>query len=731
MENTRRNFIKQMGYVSIGFSLIGTGCMTEIQARPALEDFPGSVSDPSRINAWLQILGDGQIKVFTGKHELGQGLRIAIQQVAAEELNCEPGLINVSLAETGVTPDEGYTAGSNSIERSAMAVRYAAASAREKLIQLASKNFDVDEDSLSLENGIITTTDKKITLYDLLKGQQIEEKVGEPKELKGKTVRKWVGKPVPRKDIVDMVQGNPVYVQDLRFSGMVHARVVRPETYTSKLISINESEFDTMPGFLKMTRIGSFLGVIAEEEYQAIKIRDKAVLSAEWEAGEKLPAKIPLKAYLKTIPADTTTEEELGEYKGAGENSVMHHKANYYKPYIMHAANGPSCAVAYFKNGKLDVWSHTQGVYPLRKSLSSLLEIAEDDIHVKGVPGSGCYGHNGADDVAAEAALIAVSYPEKHVRLQWMREDEHGWEPYGSAMLMKLQAGLDNDGKITSWKYDFWSDGHSTRPGGAPESLLPARFLDKGHRVPGIGYKGGAVRNSKPYYKIPNLQTVSHIFQGPLRKSALRGLGAYANVFAIESFMDELAYKSKQDPIDFRLKHLDDSRAKECLTKIRLNTSAVKIGDDEGIGYSFARYKNEASYCAIAAKVYIDRSLGAVQVKHMWAVIDAGECINPDGLKNQTEGGMIQSASWALMEEVHFDENHITCLDWDSYPIFRFPDTPQIDVDVIDRPSEPAMGAGEAAQGPATAAIVNAIFNATGVRVRELPVKKALLVNVN
>ena len=728
METTRRNFIKQMGYVSIGFSLIGTGCMTDIQARPAFEDFPGSVLDPSRINAWLQILENGKINVFTGKHELGQGLRVAIKQVAAEELNCDPNLITVSLAETGVTPDEGYTAGSNSIERSAMAVRNAAASAREKLLEIASKNFNVDEDNLSLEDGIIITTDTKITLYELLKGQQIEEKVGEPKTLRGKTVRKWVGKPVPREDIANMVQGNPVYVQDLRFPDMVHARIVRPKTYTSKLISIDQGEFDKMPGLIK---IGSFIGVLAEEEYQAVKIRDKAVLSAEWEMGEKLPAKIPLKAYLKTIPADTTTEEDLGDYMLAEKDSVMQHKANYYKPYIMHAANGPSCSVAYFKDGKLDVWTHTQGVYPLRKSLSSLLEIAEDDIHVKGVPGSGCYGHNGADDVAAEAALMAVNYPGRHVRLQWMREDEHGWEPYGSAMLMELQAGLDTAGKIKSWEYNFWSDGHSTRPGGAPESLLPARFLDKGHGVPGTGYKGGAVRNSMPYYTIPNLKTVSHIFQGPLRKSALRGLGAYANVFAIESFMDELAHKSKQDPIEFRLKHLDDNRATECLAKLRSNTSSVETGENEGIGYSFARYKNQASYCAIAARVYVDRKMGNVQVKHMWAVIDAGECINPDGLKNQTEGGMIQSASWAIMEEVHFDEEHITSLDWESYPVFRFPDTPEIDVEVIDRPSEPPMGAGEAAQGPATAAIVNAIFNATGVRVRELPVKKALLVKVN
>lgn len=708
-----------MGYVSIGFSLMGTACISKGENLTEAANNGSGSSDS--INAWLRVLEDGRILILTGKMELGQGIRIAVAQVAAEELNTNLDLVEVNLAETGVTANEGYTAGSRSIESSAMSIRNAAAAAREKLLKLASEKWDLPLSKLQLEDGYIISSDQKMSFHQLLQGRQLEEEIGAPGEIFGKSVRKYVGKPIPRKDISNMVRGNMEYVQDLRFPNMVHARIIRPKTYTSKLQSLDEAQLQNLPGFLKFVRIGSFVGVIAEEEYQAIKISWEATALAKWEAGEELPAGIHLKEHIRSLNSDTQTEEEEGDWEMAVNAAPIQHHATYFKPYIMHGANGPSCAVAYFNEEKLDVWSHTQGVYPLRETIAKMLDIPEESIHVKGVPGSGCYGHNPADDVAAEAALLAVEFPGRHVRLQWMRDEEHKWEPYGTAMAMELQAGLNAEGRILGWKYDFWSDGHSSRPGGNPDNLLPARFLDRGHGVPGPGFKGGAVRNSLPYYTIENLKTTSHIFRGPLRRSALRALGAYGNIFAIEGFMDELAHKAGKDPIQFRVDHLEDERAIECLERIRKNTQGTNPGDREGIGYAFARYKNSASYFAVAALVKVEDN-EIVKVKKMWGVIDAGETINPDGLKNQTEGGMIQSASWTLREEVQFDRAHVTSRDWHTYPIFRFEEIPEVEVEVIDRVEEKPLGAGEAAQGPTAAAVVNAIYNATGRRVRDLPV---------
>ncbi len=722
MQSTRRHFIQQIGYVSIGFSLMGAAPVTDTFFAPTKRKGLGNRPEQNQISAWLQVLENGKVLILSGKVELGQGICTALKQIAAEELDTRLDLIEIQLAETGKTPDEGYTAGSYSIQSSGMAIRKAAASARETVLKIASEKWGIPISQLQLKDGSIIGPRQKISLQKLLEGRQIEQEVGTPSEFKGKTVRKFVGKPVPRKDIEDMVRGNPIFVQDLRFPNMVHARTIRPPGYSSGLVSINESDFDKQPGFLKLVHKGSFLGVLAEEEYQAIQIMEQAKKSAKWKSEDYLPSNTPLKEYLKTLPLETKTEEVKGDAQTAIAQSPIQHNASYFKPYIMHAPNGPSCAVAIFEDGKLRVWSHSQGIYPLRNSLAALFKMSEDDVHIIGVPGSGCYGHNAADDAATEAALMAVEYPGKHVRLQWMRDDENGWEPYGTAMIMELKAGLDAKGKISGWQYEVWSDGHSNRPDGTPESLLPARFLDQGYGAPGIGYKGGAVRNSVPYYTIDAVSVRSHIFLGPLRTSSLRALGAYANLFALECFMDELAHKADTDPVEFRLMHLKDPRSIDCLQKLRKNTSGIDLAQGEGLGYAFCHYKNETSYCAVAAHLKVDQKNGAVHLKKMWAVIDAGETINPDGLKNQTEGGMIQSASWALKEAVRYDAHHITSLDWNSYPILRFPDTPETEVEVIDRPDQPPVGAGEVAQGPATAAVINAIFNATGVRIRELPV---------
>ncbi len=713
MKTTRRNFIKSTGYVAVGFSLVPNLAWMSVNDQSKLN----ALQQP-RIKDWLQILEDGRVRVFSGKMELGQGIRIAIAQVAAEELNMNVDLIEVKLAETSTTPDEGYTAGSRSVAQSAMAVRKAAAAAADILINRTAKKYELEVESLYLKDGMVLSKsgDFKASFFDILDGAQIEEVVPDNIKTKSKKDHEVVGTPVLRKDIGQMVRGLPVYVQDLRFPGMLHARVVRPASYDAKITEFNKENTEKLD--VKIIKVNDFIGVISEDEYQAEKAKNILESDCKWESKMKLPIEDFSAAYLKGL----SKESERVVNKGSitfGNNSV---KAKYFKPYVMHGAIGPSCAVAIFKEGKLQIWSHTQGVYPLRKTLADLLSLTEDNIKITGVPGSGCYGHNGADDVAAEAAILAIKNPEKHIRLQWTRADEHAWEPYGSAMVMELEGSLDATGKIENWKYNLWSDTHSTRPGGDKQNLLPTSFYSGTTAKRPKGYFGGAYRNSKPNYNIPNQKIDAHYFKGPLRVSALRSLGAYSNILAIENFMDRLAEKAGEDPVIFRIKHLEDLRAKDVLNKIKQMTEDVNLLENEGFGYAFARYKNSASYFAVAARVSVEN--GKISVKEMWGAIDSGEVINPDGLKNQTEGGMIQSASWTLQEAVKFNETHVSSTDWDSYPISRFADIPEVHVEVIDRPNEDALGAGEAAQGPSAAAILNAIYRATGTQVEVLPVNK-------
>ncbi len=720
MRSSRRKFIQITGCLTIGFSL---GGFSNGYPAPFGEELPESLKRNPNINAWLEVLANGNVRVLTGKLELGQGIRTAIAQVAAEELDMPMANVEVILAETGRTPDEGYTAGSGSIEQSAMAVRYASAAARKILLQLAANKLDTPIEQLSIENGKVgkKSGNHTLTFGALLEGKQITDEVHLPVALKPKEQYRLVGKAILRDDIGWMVRGEQVYVQDLRFPGMVHARVVRPPAYDAKLVKFDEQQVQNkIRGLLKIVKNGSFLGIIAEDEYQAIQGQKMMSESCTWSASSLMPAGDVnnLKEYLEKLPVQS---ERVGE-KGKITSENFTHSARYFKPYIIHGSIGPSCAVALWDKNMLHVWTHSQGVYPLREALSKMLNLSPEKVHVKGVPGSGCYGHNGADDVAADAALLAMAYPGKHIRLQWSREEEHAWEPYGSAMMIEVGAHLDNTGKITGWKYELWSDSHGTRPGGNPENLLAAHYLETPFTPKNGGFSGGAYRNAEPYYAIPNQQVDAHFFKGPLRVSSLRSLGAYANIFATESFMDELCEMAGKNPYEFRIMHLEDERAKDVIRKLHEITQREKTVEGTGIGIAFSRYKNSASYCAVAAKVAVDAKEGTVQVQKMWAAIDAGEVINTDGLKNQTEGGMIQSASWTLLEQVKFDDRHVTSTDWNSYPIFRFSDVPEVEVTVLNRPKEEPEGAGEAVQGPASAAIANAVYRACGKRIRDLPI---------
>jgi nicotinate dehydrogenase subunit B len=732
----RRSFLKRAGQLCIGFSLFPVaGCKTlgiggdQTKAEDSVSE---SVSENPEISSWLWIDSlEQRLTVLTGKIELGQDIQTSLRQIAAEELDVDMQRVSIIMADTGQTPDERYTAGSASIENSGAAIRNAAAEARMQLFKMAEERLGLPAEQLMVRDGTIQgpgPEPKAITYWQLLEGRQLEGRVSGNAPLKNPNQYTLVGTDQPRTDLVAMATGAELYVHDMRMAGMVHARVLRPPGYNAELTSLPEAKIRAMPEVIRLVRNGNFVGVVAKNEWGAVKALRILQEESTWEQQPMQPAQASLYQEMPSLVTEKEVVKDSDQLDSAMQGAAIQVEATYTKPYQMHGSIGPSCAVALWDNNILTVWSHTQGVYPLRRSLAAMLDIDEDAIRVIGVIGSGCYGHNGADDVAADAALLATATPGRHVRVQWMREDEHAWEPYGSAMLFRLKAGVDQQGNITAWQTELWSDQHSTRPSGRAGQLLPARHLARAHELPSGGFMGGAYRNAEPLYALPNLRIVAHAFKGPLRTSALRSLGAYGNVFALESFMDELATKASQDPVEFRLKHLQDERAKDVIrAAARQSGWGGTLPAGRGMGIAFAQYKNSAAYCAVVAEVEYNAARNELRILQMIGAIDAGQTINPDGLKNQTEGGMIQAASWTMKEQVTYVDSRITSRNWESYPIFRFSEVPYAEVVIVNRPHEKPLGAGEAAQGPAAAAIANAVFDAIGIRVRDLPITPAKL----
>jgi nicotinate dehydrogenase subunit B len=638
-----------------------------------------SLRADASLDAWIRVGPDGALTVFTGKVELGQGLKTALLQVAAEGLGVPLERLTLVTADTARTPNEGYTAGSLSMQDSGTAIFEAARALRARL-----------------EDG----------------------KAGAPTQPAARTA---MGRSHPRIDIPPKLAGQAIYVQDLRLPGMVHARVVRPPAYGARLVALDSSTVEKLPGVLRLVRDGSFVAVLAEREWQAVRAMRALAAAARWSEA-KLPD--PARVYddLQRLPS-----EEFVLLDSKQSTREWTHEATYRRPYQMHGAIGPSCAVALYRDDALTVWTHSQGVYPLRGAIAQMLGLAAERVRCIHMEGAGCYGHNGADDAAADAALIARAFPGRPVRVQWMREDEHAWEPYGSAMVTRARARLEGE-RIADWAYDVWSDAHATRPGPAG-NLSTAWLLAKPFAPPRPRPipqpAGGGDRNAIPLYRFGATRVVNHFVTAmPLRVSALRALGGYMNVFSIESFMDELATAARADPVAFRLAHLDDPRAREVVRAAaeRFGWSAWRKQPGRGRGIAFARYKNTAAYCAVACEVEAERASGRIRFLRAAAAIDSGEAVNPDGIINQVEGGILQSVSWTLYEAVRHDQSRITSLDWAAYPILRFPDVPDaLDVIVITRPGAPFLGTGEAAQGPAAGALANAIADATGMRLREIP----------
>jgi CO/xanthine dehydrogenase Mo-binding subunit len=721
---SRRAFTAGAGGLLLAFSLDPEVLLAQQPAK-----LPGSLDGNRRLDAWIHINVNGNATVFTGKVELGQGIVTALAQIAAEELDLPLERVQILSGDTARTPNEGVTAGSQSIENSGTALRLAGAEVRSILIDAAAKKLGVAPDTLTVSNGTISGADgRKVTYAELAQAIDLKREATAKVAPKPVSAHRIVGTSEKRFDIPGKVTGGASYVQDMRPPGMLHGRVVRPPRYGSKLESFDEASIKAMPGVVAVVRDGSFLGVAAEREEQAVKARAALIKSAKWTLGPALPDPATIHEHLMSLPSEATVISEKQEPLLAAADAKTI-EATYRKPYMSHGSIGPSCALARLDEGIITVWTHSQGVFPNRARLAEALDMKPNDIRCVHTEGSGCYGHNGADDVALDAALLARATPGRHVRVQWMRDDEFGWEPYGAAMTMKAKATVSG-GRIVDWNYEVWSNTHSTRPseqGGV--NLLAAWYLANPkkpappHNIPQPA--GGADRNAVPLYAFPRQRVVNHLIKEmPLRVSALRTLGAYANVFALESFMDELALAAGVDPVAFRLAHLTDPRAKaviEAVAKTADWQPGRKSGDGKGRGVAFAKYKNLATYVAVIADVEVDRASGAVRVPRVWAAADAGLIINPDGLANQIEGGIIQSTSWTLKEEVRFNQDGIQSHDWRSYPILTMPEVPKVQVELINRPTERPLGAGEASQGPTVAAIANAFTHATSRRLRDLP----------
>jgi CO/xanthine dehydrogenase Mo-binding subunit len=528
------------------------------------------------------------------------------------------------------------------------------------------------------------------------------------------------------------VTGTARFAHDLDLPGMVHGRVVRPPNYGARLISADEGLVDQMPGVLRVVRDGSFLGVIAEREEQAVRATEALQMTAAWEGCRVLPSQENLFDHLMSQPDQAFLVVGGKPVDGpvppiqAPAEAMQTLAATYYRPYHMHASLGPSVAVAQLLDGGLTVWTHSQGVYPLRAALAQVLGMSEDDIRAIHVDGPGCYGHNGADDAALDAALLAQAVPGRPVSLKWTRSDEHTWEPYGAATVVQMQASLSADGDVIDWNHDVWGYTHLGRPRSleSTSGLLAAWHLAEPFKqpqpVPSMGPQVGIHRNADPLYAFPRRRIVKHFLaDSPLRTSALRGLGSYANVFAVESFMDELAYAACADPVEFRLRHLTDERARAVVEAAAGKASSRPEG--QGRGIAFARYRNRQSYVAVVVDLRVNQDSGHIRLERAVIAADAGQIVSPDGLSNQLEGAFVQSASWTLKEQVAFDPQGVISVDWHSYPILRFRDAPEIETVLLNRPGRPYLGLGEGAQGPVAAAIANAVFDATGVRLRRIP----------
>jgi nicotinate dehydrogenase subunit B len=730
MKLARRDFLARTGGIMIAFTVPSRVFAQPAPTKPAgpsaAETNPLGGSAPSNVDAWLALDRNGIVTVRFGKVELGTGIATAISQIVADELDVPVTSVTVSDADTSDTPDQGYTAGSASLSAGAIPVRQAAAEARLALLDLAATHFGVGADQLVTADGAVTVRgdNRRSTYAQLLDGQTVHRSIATATKVKDPDNYRVVGKSIPRVDLPGKVYGSFPYLQNLRLPGMLHGRVIRPNPIGATLASVDEKSIAGLHG-VRIVKRDAFLGVVAASEWTAIQAMRK--LKVTWSGGGLQPVTDIAQAVRSVPMLSERAVINTGDVSTLGKDALS---ATYVWPYQTHGSIGPSCGVADVRDGKATIWSSTQGIFFLRGAISTLLGLPNSAVRVKYAEGSGCYGHNGSDDAAADAALLsqAVGAP---VRVQWTREQEHGWDPKGPGMVVAHSAALDAaGGHIAAWRSDVWSPSHSTRPQGDVGNLLAGRLVN----VPAakIAFVGGD-RDAKVNYQIPNYRVTMHnLRDGFLHSSAMRGLGGTQNTFANESFMDELATAAKADPLAFRRAHLtNDARALDLLAALeklgawQARPSAANVDRSgatlRGRGLSFVRYENTEAYVACIADVLVDRKTGNVRVEKLAIAHDCGLIVNPNGLRNQIEGNAIQAMSRTLKESVAFNTSGVTSIDWHSYPIVRFSDVPDVQIVLIDRPHEPLLGAGEATTTVIAPAIGNAIHDATGIRLREVP----------
>ena len=729
-EVTRRQFITSTGVLLVAVSAVGLPRLLDRTNSLAL---PRSLRRNPRLDTWLRIDAQGTVTVFSGKVELGQGIRTALAQIVSDELDVAIHRIRMETVDTSHSPDEGRTVGSNSVQDSGSALRHAAAQARQILLDNAAARLDTRATRLSVEDGVVSAPGGgAVTYWELLGDQSFDAEIHDGTPVKPPSAHRYVGAAQPRLDLPSKLFAAPAYIQDMRLPGMAHARVVRGDAAVSEIVRLDDTGARRMPGVVDVVRDGNFLAVVAEREEQAIAAAAALKQATRWRPQMALPSPEDLPSLLQRL---ATADDVIVAASNSDTVVARELSADYSRPFISHASLGPSCAIARWDGTTMTVWSHAQGMYPLRGTIAEILGVPQEQVRCIHSEGAGCYGHNGADDAACDAALIARAVPDRPIRLQWMREDEFSYAPYGSAMSLRASAGLDASDRIVRWRYDLYSCSHSTRPSGGRSAGHALAAREKADPLPlppvsdGQQPTGGADRNSIPLYRFESQQITEHLVrEPPLRSSALRSLGAHANVFAIESFIDEIAREVGADPFEYRLRHLDDPRGRDVLVRVRdlaATAPAVRAPGRLGRGIAFSRYKNMSTYLALVVDVAVAPETGEVRVVRALAATDVGQVINPDGVRNQIEGGIVQATSWTLKEQVRFSGGEIGSTDWASYPILRFSEVPEIEVVLIDRPAMPSLGAGEAAQGPTSAAIANAVADATGVRVRDLPLTPA------